>query len=381
MAERRSRWAHREVSPLELFFDLVFVLAVSQLTHHLIEHLTWHGAAETLLLLVAVCGVWAFTSFEVTMLDVERRATRAVTAGVMGCGLFMNAGIAHAFADGPWLFVIPMLAALAGAAGFAALRAPSPELREHFRRVLVWIAASMPFWLVGAGLDAEWRMRLWGVAALIDLVGTWTAHPVPRRALRSTSVPFDASHMLERMRLFLIILLGETVLTIGRVMSEEHPDVRTLLSSLGVFVALVCLWLTYFGRGEQQVADHIAATDDPIRSVHLGINAVYGVMAGLVVLAAGSELVIAHAEDAHAGIGGVLLLGGPTLYLLAQMFYFRATTGIVWIPRGLGAIALTTGAVAAYWLPPLVAVLVLVLVLLVLVSHIARERGAAAEAA
>jgi low temperature requirement protein LtrA len=55
---------------------LVFVLAVGRLTHHLIEHLTWRGAAETLVMLVAVSGVWAFTTFEVTLLDVERRARR-----------------------------------------------------------------------------------------------------------------------------------------------------------------------------------------------------------------------------------------------------------------------------------------------------------------
>ena len=76
MTVQEARWTHRDVSPLELFFDLVFVLAVGQLTHHLIEHLTWRGAAETLVALIAVCGVWAFTTFEVTLLDIERRGTR-----------------------------------------------------------------------------------------------------------------------------------------------------------------------------------------------------------------------------------------------------------------------------------------------------------------
>ena len=90
MMVRQARSTHREVSPLELFFDLVFVLAIGQLTHHLVDHLTWHGAAETLVALVAVCGVWAFTTFEVTLLDIERTATRAVTITVMGLGLFMG---------------------------------------------------------------------------------------------------------------------------------------------------------------------------------------------------------------------------------------------------------------------------------------------------
>jgi low temperature requirement protein LtrA len=61
-----------EVSPLELFFDLVFVFAVSQLSHHLLEHLTWRGAAETLVMLIAVFSVWSYTSFEATVLHVGR---------------------------------------------------------------------------------------------------------------------------------------------------------------------------------------------------------------------------------------------------------------------------------------------------------------------
>jgi len=88
--------------------------------------LTWRGAAETLIMLVAVCGVWAFTTFEVTLLDIERSATRAVTIAVMGLGLFMNARISHAFDDGPWLFVVPLLIALVGPGC-----TPRPRPRRH----------------------------------------------------------------------------------------------------------------------------------------------------------------------------------------------------------------------------------------------------------
>ncbi|WP_317763013.1 low temperature requirement protein A [Rhodococcus opacus] len=126
MMVREARSTHREVSPLELFFDLVFVLAIGQLTHHLVDHLTWGGAAETLVALVAVCGVWVFTTFEVTLLDIERTGTRVVMITVMGLGLFMNAGIGHAFDDSPWLFVVPMLLALNGPAIYAAATGRPP---------------------------------------------------------------------------------------------------------------------------------------------------------------------------------------------------------------------------------------------------------------
>lgn len=373
MMVREVRSTHREVSPLELFFDLVFVLAIGQLTHHLVDHLTWGGAAETLVALVAVCGVWAFTTFEVTLLDIERTGTRVVTITVMGLGLFMNAGIGHAYDDSPWLFVVPMLLALNGPAICAAATAPTPLRRRHFLHVLIWFAVSAPFWVAGAALDTQWRMWCSAVAALIDLVGTWTAHPVPGGAIRTQQLPFDAEHMLERMRLFLIILLGETVLTLGRVIAAHHSDALTLVLAAGCFVALVCLWAVYFGRAEQLAESHIAATENPIRSVHIGINVIYGVVTGLVMFAAGSETVLAHTGAARPGVGGVLMLAGPAIYLLAHAFYFRITTGTGWIPRAVGAAVLGLAAIAAFWLPAYAVVVALVLILLVLAVHLNRE--------
>ncbi|GAB3150363.1 low temperature requirement protein A [Amycolatopsis stemonae] len=361
----------REVAPLELFFDLVFVFAVGQLTHHLLAHLDFRSAAETLVALVAVCGVWAFTSFEVTLLDVERAPTRVITVVVMGLGLFMNAGITHAFDDGPWLFAVPMLLALIGPGCYAAITAPDAELRRHFARVLLWFAVSAPLWVVGAAVDPGARLWWWAGAALIDLAGTWTAHPVPGRTTATGQLFFDARHMLERMRLFLIILLGETVLALGRVLTEHTPDVLVVLLVVGGFASLVGLWALYFGRAEELVAQHTEATEDPVRSVHIGMNILYGVLTGLVTFAAGIELVLAHAHASRAGAGGVLTLAGPAIYLLSQAIYFRVETGTGWLPRATGAGALAAAAVAAFWLPGYAVVVLLVVVLAVLVRRLA----------
>jgi low temperature requirement protein LtrA len=90
----------REVSPLELFYDLVFVFAVSQLSEHLLHDLTWRGAAETLVLLCAVFTVWLLTTFEATYFDITRRQTQAAILTATGLGLFMNAAIGVAFRTG-----------------------------------------------------------------------------------------------------------------------------------------------------------------------------------------------------------------------------------------------------------------------------------------
>jgi low temperature requirement protein LtrA len=179
--------------------------------------------------------------------------------------------------------------------------------------------------------------------------------------------------MLERMRLFLIILLGETVLTLGRVIAAHHSDALTLALAAGCFVALVCLWAVYFGRAEQLVEGHIAATENPIRAVHIGINVIYGVVTGLVMFAAGSELVLAHAGDDRAGVGGVLMLAGPAIYLLSHAIYFRLTTHTGWVPRAVGAAVLGSAAVAAYWLPSYAVVLALVLILLAVAVTLTRD--------
>src|SRR6476646_112920 len=83
----------REVSPLELFYDLVFVFAVAQLSEHLLRYLTWRGAAETLVMLCAVFTVWLLTTFEATYFDITRRHTQAAVLTAMALGLFMNAAI------------------------------------------------------------------------------------------------------------------------------------------------------------------------------------------------------------------------------------------------------------------------------------------------
>ncbi|MGW5782207.1 low temperature requirement protein A [Streptomyces sp. NPDC003863] len=354
----------REVSPLELFYDLVFVFAVSQLSHHLLEHLTWRGAAETAVLLVAVFGTWAYTSYEATLLDVQRDVTRWMIVIVMGLGLFMNAAIPGAFESRAWAFVIPLLAILFFAGAVTAVAGRGEALREHFRRTLVWIAASAPLWIVGAAVGSGPRLWWWAAAALIDLTGTWLAHPLPGRTLSGRELAFDAEHMLERLRLFFIILLGETVLTAGRAMTEAPVDVPSVLATAGVFTALVCLWAAYFGGGEDVITAAVTTSADPVRSVRLGVNSAYLVLAALVALAVGSELVIAHPTGHGSTTLALLLFGGPALYLATTAWFFSTTAGGAWKERLLAAAALAVTGAVAIWLPPLASLALLDIILI-----------------
>ncbi|GGR50353.1 membrane protein [Streptomyces cinereoruber] len=376
----REKAIRRQVSPLELFFDLVFVFAVSQLAHHLVEHLTWRGAAETAVLLVAVFGTWAFTSFEATLLDITRPRTRFTVLAVMGLGLFMNAAISRAFAGSAWLFVVPLLLIMIGVQALAAFGAPTKDMRRHYQRGLVWTATSAPLWVVGATQAPGPRLWWWAAAALIDLTGTWLAHPLPGRVLHSTHLDFDAEHMLERLRLFLILLLGETVLTIGRTMAVVPVDAPAVLASAGVFVALVSLWAVYFGGGEDVVAVHVARTSDPIRSVRWGINVTYCALAALVTVAVASELVISHPLDQGSVRLALVLFGGPVLYLASQAWYYHATTRQAWAQRLMACAVCVPAAVASLWLPSLVSLVLLDLILVTTAVVLSRAHRRLADA-
>ncbi|MFE7615403.1 low temperature requirement protein A [Streptomyces sp. NPDC057496] len=362
----------RNVSPLELFFDLVFVFAIGRLAEHLHDELSWRGAAETGVMLVAVLSTWALTSFDATFLDVELPRTRRLVLAVMGFGLFMNAQIPHAFADRPWAFVVPLVSILLLTDVVAAVSAPTPVLRHHYRRVTAWAVVSVPLWLTGAAMDHGPRLAWWAAAAAVDMAGVWLAHPLPRDVLSSRDLVFDAEHMVERIRLFIIIQLGETVLTIGAAISAAPVDVATVTVGLGVFVALVCLCASYFRGGEDILARHVATTADSLLPVRHAVSGQYPTLAGLVALAVGAELAIGHPTGPGSAALGLLLFGGPILYVITQAWWYYTSTRQAWGARLLACLACAAAGIAAVRLPPLVSVLVLDAVLLVLVAALKR---------
>jgi low temperature requirement protein LtrA len=364
------------VSPLELFFDLVFVFAVSQLSHHLLDHLSWRGAAETLVLLIAVFGIWSGTSFEATFLHIARSQARWLLLAVMLVGLFMNAAIADAFETGGWAFVIPLLVIQAGRSILMVVVAPTRMLREHYARLLCWIIVTAPLWIVGAVSDAESRLLWWSGAAAIDLAGTWLAHPLPGRMLRSEHVEFDANHMLERCRLFLIIALGESVLSSGTALADASRTLMTVVTGTCALVTIVALWGLHFAASGRLMDRYVDTTTDPILAARRTVNGLLVSVAGLVAVAVGNELVIAHPQRQVSMALSLVLFGGPLLYLLSQTVYLWAILGIRSLPRLTALAALAVAGGLSHLLPAYAALGLLVTLLLVLVITVVRERDA-----
>jgi low temperature requirement protein LtrA len=318
---RRVAEQKYEVTPLELFFDLVFAFAISQLSQHLLTHLSLRGAAETLVMLLAVFAAWFTTSWSATLVRAEQSRTRWLMLTVMLLGLFMNAAVTRAFIVSGWAFVIPMLVIQLGRAVWTFANSTDPILREHYFRTLLWLIATTPLWIAGAAVNAEARLLWWALAAAIDEVGRWLAHPIPGRKLHSENVAFDAEHMLERCRLFLIIALGETVLTTGAAIAASPITGLTVATGTFALMGTVALWALSFGRAHRLILQHVEKTSDPIRASRNAVNALLIMVAGLIAVAVANKEAIAHPYGQTSLALSLLLAGGPILFLAAQGWY------------------------------------------------------------
>lgn len=348
-----------EVTPLELFFDLVFVFAIIQLSHHLLAHLSWRGVGETLVLLLAIFAVWVGTSWSATLIPADQSRTFWMMLAVMLLGLFMNASVTGAFTTSGWGFVIPYLMTQLVRTLWTYFNAPVAVYREHYLRVLIWLIPTSLLWIAGAAANSEIRLLLWGLAAGIDLIGRWLAHPIPGRQLHSENIRFDVSHMMERCRLFLLIVLGETILTTGTAIAESPLTPVTIVTGTAALVGTVALWSLNFGHAKHLTMRYRMETHDPIRISRYAVNALIGLFAGLIAIAVGNELVIAHPEGEPSIQLGLLLYGGAILYLLFQSWYFQAVTGDSTRLRVIGCIALALIGLLSMTLPPYIALILL----------------------
>jgi low temperature requirement protein LtrA len=164
------------VTPLELFFDLVYVFAVTQLSHLLLDHLTVRGVLETLMLLLAVWGVWIYTAWFTNWFDPTRLEVRLVLVAVMLASLVMSVAVPEAFGERGLMFALAYVAIQVGRSAFTFIAfrkslGASHPLSRTFQRVLCWFGAAGVLWIIGGLLDAETRYAVWLLALAVDYGG------------------------------------------------------------------------------------------------------------------------------------------------------------------------------------------------------------------
>src|SRR5215217_5243296 len=301
-----------QVSSMELFFDLVYVFAITQLSHLLSERLDLRGATQTALLLLALWWAWVDTAWLTNWFDPDRRPVRIMLVGAMVATLIMAVALPDAFGERGLLFAVAFVAMQVGRTAFAVVGTrANPSLHRNFQRILAWQAASGLLWLAGGLASGPPRTIFWVAAVAMDSLGPAIGFVTPglgRSVTRDWNI--SAEHMAERLKLFLIIFLGS-----------------------------VALWWVYFDLSFDAAEQAFASSSDPGRLGRFAYTYLHiPMVAGIIVAAVGDKLVIVHPFGHATPDIMATVLGGPALFLAGHLLFKRAVFGEWSIPR-LAAIA------------------------------------------
>jgi len=348
IAVSRAPGAERVVTPLELFFDLVYVFAIGQLSHHLLAHVDLRTGAETVIMALAVVYAWYMTAWGANWLEPDRLPVRLLLVGLMFASLLVSVAIADAFDGRAWLFVTGYLLIQIGRSAFLIVALRGRALGEHFVNDLVWEVLIGGLWVAGAIADSDARLVLWALAVAATYTGVSTLHWLPGRGQRIDlgRTEIAGEHLIERFRLFFIIALGETVFTMGTAFTDEPFELERMVALAIGFTGTVALWWCYFQRAERIGVEVAETAEDAGAVVWWGTLTLTLIVLALIGIAVGDELAIAHpGDDATLGFT-ILTFGGPALFLLAQVFFLYEALGHVPRSRLLALAALAILAVA-----------------------------------
>lgn len=332
----RSRTAGAvKVTNIELFFDLVFVYAVTQLSHTLLHGLNVVGALQVLLLFLAVWWVWVFTSWVTNWLDPERPLVRLLLLALMLAGLLLSMALPEAFGERGLLFAGAYVFMQVGRTLFVlwALGDDAPANTRNFQRIAVWLAVSGALWLLGGWLDGKERVLLWVAALALEYIGPALAFAVPGLGRSSTADwDIDGGHLAERCSLFVIIALGESVLVTGSSFADTAWQPQAVLAFVSAFVGSVAMWWIYFDLGAERGSRAIRHAADPGRTARAAYTYLHLlIVAGIIVGAVADELTLRDAQQRAGAISGAVLLGGPMLYLTGNA-WFKKTVNDTHLP-------------------------------------------------
>jgi low temperature requirement protein LtrA len=323
--------ADAHVGFIELFFDLVFVFAVTQLSHYLIGHQTPIGVLQGAMLFVAVWWVWIYTIWCTNWLNTEVWPVRLMLFAMMAGGLALAMAMPSAFGQGGLVFAVAYAVLQIGRGLFmvAVLRGRSPGNQRNFLRITIWAMAAALFWIGGGLVPPAIRIPFWLVALAIDAAGPPLRYFVPGLGASSTSEwNVEAHHMSERCGLFVIIALGESILLTGSTFSGMAWTGAGVAAFASAFITIVAMWWIYFHQGAEAATEHFAHAADRGRIARFAYTYLHmPIVAGVIVNAASDEMLIAHpAGHLDPGVAG-LLIGGPALFLASVMLFKRVTAG------------------------------------------------------
>jgi low temperature requirement protein LtrA len=303
------------VKPLELFFDLVFVLAITQCTTLMIDHPTWEGIAQAMLVLALLWWTWAGYAWLTSVVDPEEGAVRLALFAAMAALLIAALCVPHAFTDRALEFALAYAVVRAAhIALFVLASRDDPDLRHSVAGLAWGTGAGVGLLLAGSFLDGTGQALLWTLALVLDM-----AEPYFFGSEGWKLVP---GHFAERHGLIIIVALGESIVALG-VGADVALTVAVATAAVLGTVLVAELWWVYFdivaianarrlvrappGREQNELA----------RDVYSYLH--FPLVAGIVIAAFGLHDALAHASEPLKGVPAFALLGGTAIYLLGHV--------------------------------------------------------------
>lgn len=348
---------HHRVTYAELFFDLVFVFAVTQIAHTLLAHFTPLGVLQVTLLFLAVWWVWVFTTWITNWLDPEQTPVRLLLFAMMLGGLVLSTSIPAAF-DGRGLwFAIAYVAMQVGKTVFLFISTPPSRsgARMNAIRIAAWLSTSAVFWISGGLAEGQSRLALWAIALAIEYISLAVGFWIPGYGASSVEDwKIEGSHIAERCALFIIIALGESILVTGATFAKLTWTTENVLAFTSAFVGSLAMWWIYFHRGADAGLQRLSRSSQPGRLARLAYTYLHmPIVAGIIVTAVADELVIKNPTGQSDPKTVLNAIGGPLLFLFGTILFKQSFRGYLQLSHGAGIFALAALAWFAGGLSPL----------------------------
>lgn len=321
---------------VELFFDLVFVFAVTQIVAQIHTDPSVGGVGEGLLVFWLVWWAWTQFTWALNPANTEHGLVQLVTIAATAVAFLMAYGLPAAFEGGQGLwFTAPYVAVRTIGLGLYLLVAwDSPAHRRAVSRFAILSIPGLALAIIGAGVDQPARFWLWGAVVIADLAASGIAG-------RAESWQLNPSHFAERHGLFVIIALGESLIAVGVSASALQRDAASLIAvTVGVVLAGL-LWWTYFSQ-IQSALEHSLMATPPEKQGATARDAYsllhFPLIGGIIGIAVGLEAAIAHPQEPlHTPELRLLVIGTALVITSAALAYRRASRLVLWPRLGIAA--------------------------------------------
>ncbi len=326
----------RPVLAVELFFDLVYVFAITQLSHLLVTRLGVDGAVQTAVLLGMVWQIWVYTTWMTNYLDPRQAPIRLALLVLMLASLVLAAFLPEAFADRGTIVALSYVVMQVGRGLFVVWALRGEQLQASFWRATAWSALAAVPMLAGAATDGHVREALWALAVAIELVGGAFGFITPGFGRsRTADWTIDGGHFAERCQAFVLIAFGESLIVTGTRLAEpgELPVDRVVAFAVA-FAGSVALWWLYFDRAAEDSARVLAASHDPGRLARNAYHLIHPlIVGGIIVTASADEVMLSDPGGRGTMSTAWLVVGGAALYLGGHAAFKAVVWQVVSWPR------------------------------------------------